>query len=122
MPPLRRRHSSRRSAASPSQSGSLVTGYEKSDTTENPASANAADAEIKGVEADFTFAPYSAPGLTVAGAFSILDTEITEVLIPTNDGTTKDSKAANKPPSGSDGEEPKSIHRKRTLTNMPPNM
>ncbi|WP_156493956.1 TonB-dependent receptor, partial [Erythrobacter sp. HI0028] len=48
-------------------------------------SANAADAEIKGVEADFTFAPYSAPGLTVAGAFSILDTEITEVLIPTND-------------------------------------
>ncbi|MEP5938545.1 MAG: TonB-dependent receptor [Erythrobacter sp.] len=48
-------------------------------------SANAADAEIKGVEADFTFAPYSAPGLTVAGAFSILDTEITEVLIPTAD-------------------------------------
>ena len=25
------------------------------------------------------------PGLTVAGAFSVLDTEITEVLIPTND-------------------------------------
>ncbi|QYJ07903.1 TonB-dependent receptor [Qipengyuania flava] len=48
-------------------------------------SANAADARIKGVEADFTFAPYSAPGLTIAGAFSILDTEITEVLIPTND-------------------------------------
>jgi len=48
-------------------------------------SANAADAEIKGVEADFTFAPYSAPGLTVAGAFSVLDTEITEVLIPTSD-------------------------------------
>ena len=48
-------------------------------------SANAADAEIKGVEADFTFAPYSTPGLTVAGAFSVLDTEITEVLIPTSD-------------------------------------
>ncbi len=48
-------------------------------------SANAADAEIKGVEADFTFAPYSAPGLTVAGAFSVLDAEITEVLIPTAD-------------------------------------
>jgi len=48
-------------------------------------SANAADAEIKGVEADFTFAPYSAPGLTVAGAFSVLDTQITEVLIPTAD-------------------------------------
>lgn len=46
---------------------------------------NAADAEIMGVEADFTFAPYSVPGLTVAGAFSILDTEITEVLTPTND-------------------------------------
>ncbi|MDP4574862.1 TonB-dependent receptor [Qipengyuania sp. G39] len=48
-------------------------------------SANAADAEIKGLEADFTVAPYSAPGLTVAGAFSILDTEITDVLIPTDD-------------------------------------
>jgi outer membrane receptor protein involved in Fe transport len=46
---------------------------------------NAADAEIKGVEADFTFAPYAVPGLTVAGAFSILDTEITDVLTPTND-------------------------------------
>ena len=46
---------------------------------------NAADAEIKGVEADFTFAPYAAPGLTIAGAFSILDTEITDVLTPTND-------------------------------------
>ncbi|MBX7513546.1 TonB-dependent receptor [Qipengyuania sp. GH38] len=48
-------------------------------------SANAANAEIRGVEADFTVAPYSVPGLTVAGAFSILDTEITEVLIPTDD-------------------------------------
>ncbi|QZD86717.1 TonB-dependent receptor [Qipengyuania psychrotolerans] len=48
-------------------------------------SANAANAEIKGVEADFTVAPYSLPGLTVAGAVSFLDTEITEVLIPTDD-------------------------------------
>ncbi|MEE4316360.1 MAG: TonB-dependent receptor plug domain-containing protein, partial [Erythrobacter sp.] len=48
-------------------------------------SANAADAEIYGLEADFTFAPYAVPGLTVAGAFSILDTEVTDVLIPTND-------------------------------------
>jgi outer membrane receptor protein involved in Fe transport len=48
-------------------------------------SANAADAEIYGLEADFTFAPYALPGLTVAGALSILDTEITDVLIPTND-------------------------------------
>lgn len=46
---------------------------------------NAADAEIMGVEADFTFAPYAVPGLTVAGAFSVLDTEITDVLTPTND-------------------------------------
>jgi outer membrane receptor protein involved in Fe transport len=46
---------------------------------------NAANAEIKGIEADFTIAPYSAPGLTVAGAVSFLDTEITEVLTPTND-------------------------------------
>ena len=48
-------------------------------------SANAADAEILGIESDFTFAPYAVPGLTVAGAFSILDTEITEVLVPTDD-------------------------------------
>jgi len=48
-------------------------------------SANAADAEIYGIEADFTYAPYSVPGLTVAGAFSILDTEITDVLLPTDD-------------------------------------
>jgi outer membrane receptor protein involved in Fe transport len=46
---------------------------------------NAANAEIYGLEADFTIAPYAVPGLTVAGAFSILDTEITEVLTPTND-------------------------------------
>ncbi len=48
-------------------------------------SSNAADAEIYGIEADFVIAPYSTPGLTIAGAFSILDTEITEVLIPTTD-------------------------------------
>ena len=46
---------------------------------------NAANAEVRGVEGDITFAPYDVPGLTVAGAFSILDTEITEVLTPTND-------------------------------------
>ena len=48
-------------------------------------SANAANAEIYGVESDVTYAPYALPGLTVSGAVSILDTEITEVLIPTND-------------------------------------
>lgn len=46
---------------------------------------NAANAEIRGIEADFTVAPYALPGLTVAGAFSILDTEITEILTPTDD-------------------------------------
>ncbi len=48
-------------------------------------SSNAADAEIYGIESDFVIAPYSTPGFTVAGAFSILDTEITNVLIPTAD-------------------------------------
>ncbi|MEO1730382.1 MAG: TonB-dependent receptor [Pseudomonadota bacterium] len=46
---------------------------------------NAANAEIYGIEADFVIAPYSVPGFTLAGAFSILDTEITEVLTPTDD-------------------------------------
>jgi outer membrane receptor protein involved in Fe transport len=46
---------------------------------------NAANAEIRGVEGDFTWAPEETPGLTVDGAFSILDTEVTEVLTPTND-------------------------------------
>lgn len=46
---------------------------------------NAANAEVYGVEGDFIIAPASVPGLTVAGAFSVLDTEITEVLTPTGD-------------------------------------
>ena len=46
---------------------------------------NAANAEIYGLEADFVIAPYALPGFSVAGAFSILDTEITEVLTPTDD-------------------------------------
>lgn len=46
---------------------------------------NAANAEIFGVEGELTIAPYSVPGLTVTGAFSILDSEITDVLTPTND-------------------------------------
>ncbi|WP_299308237.1 TonB-dependent receptor [uncultured Croceicoccus sp.] len=49
---------------------------------------NAANAEIWGVEGDLTYAPYAVPGLTVAGAFSFLDTEITEVLTPTDDVQT----------------------------------
>ena len=46
---------------------------------------NAANAELKGLEGDFTWAPDSIDGLTVAGAFSLLDSEITEVLVPTDD-------------------------------------
>jgi len=46
---------------------------------------NAANAEIRGFEGDVTWAPADFPGLTVTGAFSFLDTEITEVLTPTND-------------------------------------
>jgi len=46
---------------------------------------NAADAEVRGVEGDFIWAPYAVPGLTVTGAFALLDTEITRVLTPTND-------------------------------------
>lgn len=46
---------------------------------------NAANAEITGLEGDFTWAPYAVDGLTIAGAFSLLDTEVTEVLTPTND-------------------------------------
>ena len=48
---------------------------------------NAANAEVYGVEADFILAPAAFDGLTVAGAFSVLETEITEVLTPTGDVT-----------------------------------
>ena len=46
---------------------------------------NAADAELQGIEGDFTWAPYAVDGLTIAGGFSFLDTEITEVITPTDD-------------------------------------
>lgn len=46
---------------------------------------NAANAEILGLEGNVTWAPASVPGLTVTGAFSFLDTEITDVLTPTDD-------------------------------------
>ncbi|GAA4050925.1 TonB-dependent receptor [Parerythrobacter jejuensis] len=54
---------------------------------------NAANAEIKGIEGEFTIAPYSVPGLTVAGAFSFLDTEIKDVLTPTTDVIVGDNLA-----------------------------
>ncbi|MFT5351366.1 MAG: iron complex outermembrane receptor protein, partial [Gammaproteobacteria bacterium] len=46
---------------------------------------NAANAEILGLEGDIIWTPESIDGLTIFGAFSILDTKITEVLTPTND-------------------------------------
>ena len=45
---------------------------------------NAADGDIKGVEGDFTYFA-NKEGLTVAGAFSLLDTELTKKLVPTDD-------------------------------------
>jgi iron complex outermembrane receptor protein len=44
---------------------------------------NAADAEVKGIEGDISW--LATDGLTVNAAFSLLDTEVTDVLIPTGD-------------------------------------
>lgn len=44
---------------------------------------NAADAEVRGVEGDFTWLVDD--NWTLSGAFSMLDTEITASLVPTND-------------------------------------
>ena len=38
-----------------------------------------------GVEGDVTYLPASMENLTLTGAFSFLDTEVTKVLVPTND-------------------------------------
>lgn len=46
---------------------------------------NAANAEVTGFEGDFIWLPEFSDGLTVSGAFSFLDTEITDVLTPTDD-------------------------------------
>lgn len=42
---------------------------------------NAADAKVLGLEGDLTWVPRAAPGLTVSGGFSWLDTEITESFV-----------------------------------------
>lgn len=54
---------------------------------------NAANAEVLGLEGSVDWAPASLPGLVVSGSFSMLDTEITEVLTPTNDVRKGDSLA-----------------------------
>jgi len=46
---------------------------------------NAADAEVQGIEGDVIWQPSGIYGLTVIGAFSMLDTEITNVITPTDD-------------------------------------
>ena len=46
---------------------------------------NAADAEVTGLEADFTWLPAFSDGLTIAGAVSFLNSEITRKITPTND-------------------------------------
>lgn len=46
---------------------------------------NAANAEVKGLEGVATWAPAAISGLTVTGSFSFLNTEITDVLTPTDD-------------------------------------
>jgi len=54
---------------------------------------NAANAEVKGLEGTVTWLPPSIPGLTIGTSFSLLDTEITDKLIPTNDVRVGDSLA-----------------------------
>ena len=46
---------------------------------------NAADARVRGLEADFIWLPPGFDGLTIAGALSFLDSEITRKITPTND-------------------------------------
>ena len=48
-------------------------------------SENAVDAEVYGLEGEFTYLPPNIEGLTLTGAFSLLDSEVKEVLVPTND-------------------------------------
>ncbi|MEM7365128.1 MAG: TonB-dependent receptor plug domain-containing protein [Pseudomonadota bacterium] len=54
---------------------------------------NAADAEVRGLEGDFIWVPANTDGLTISGAFSFLDSEITRVITPTNDVRLGDSLA-----------------------------
>ena len=46
-----------------------------------------------GMEGELTWLPQSVPGLSIGGSFSILDTEITDKLVPTNDVREGDSLA-----------------------------
>jgi len=46
---------------------------------------NAADAEVTGLEGDFTWLPAFSDNFTLSGAFSFIDSEITDVITPTDD-------------------------------------
>ena len=46
---------------------------------------NAADADVWGLEGNFIWLPRAMDGWTISGAFSLLDTEITKVITPTDD-------------------------------------
>ena len=54
---------------------------------------NAANAEVKGLEGNLTWLPQSLPGLMIGASYSVLDTEITEKLVDTNDVRVGDSLA-----------------------------
>lgn len=54
---------------------------------------NAANAEVMGIEGDFIWTPETIAGLTLSGGFSMLDSEITEVLVPTDEVTEGNSLA-----------------------------
>ncbi|MGJ8688284.1 MAG: TonB-dependent receptor [Gammaproteobacteria bacterium] len=54
---------------------------------------NAADAKVAGIEGDFIWVPGPIPELSIIGAFSFLDTEITRVITPTDDVHEGDSLA-----------------------------
>jgi outer membrane receptor protein involved in Fe transport len=56
-------------------------------------SENAANAEVIGLEGDVIWQPESVEGLSISGGFSVLDTEVTKVLIPTEDVIKGDSLA-----------------------------
>jgi len=54
---------------------------------------NAADAEVRGVEADMIWVPESVEGLTISASISMLDTEITKTLTTSKDVVAGDSLA-----------------------------
>ena len=58
---------------------------------------NAANARVRGVEADFIWLPQAIDGLTVSGAVSLLDTEILETISTTSAIAPVGSELANAP-------------------------